>query len=284
MPHCATCDDWLVGGEGTGVNPKTAIDGVGIWEWIPKDSVYRQVTKGVDPTFYTTLVSWKQNLHTYSTTYSAGVLPSPIFSFGHYGIYACRHIGQGNNPGCDPVNDYEGSSYHSWCRAFDLTQVRWGTGTGPTSRMGIIPAGGGGLLAGDHASTSQTLRRRYLGVNAICLKYFKNTLNGWTPDHSNHIHMDNSKPVGVLDKTHMATVRFVQAACNNLNGASLDIDGLWGDLTTAAFTAANAAMCFNVDVFTSSTAWKDWCSMIAKHGFRNQALGYYKYSTVNCPL
>lgn len=278
MAHCATCDNWLAPGNN---NPRTAIDGVNIWEWT--GSAYLNLTKGVDSTFYNTLISWKQNLHTYSTTYSGGVLPSPIFSFGHYGIYNCRHIDQPAGTVCGS-NSYGGPSYHSWSRAFDLTQVRWGTGAGPTSVMGYPPATvPNPLTTGDHASSSQTLRRRYLGVNAICLKYFKNTLNGWTSGHSNHIHIDDSLTVGVLDKTHKATVRFVQAACNNLNGANLTIDGLWGSQTSAAFSAANLAMCFNADVFTSSARWKDWCSMIAKHGFRNQPLGYYKYTTTNCP-
>jgi hypothetical protein len=185
-------------------------------------------------------------------------MPAGIYSLGHLGVYSCRHVSGTSTP-----------SYHSWARAFDLAFVRFGTSSGPYVD----------LRNGAHASSSRTTRRRYLAVNAIACRYFKNTLNGWTPDHANHIHVDNSLTRAALDKTHKATVRFVQAALNNFNGEGLAIDGAWGSLTTAAWDRGVSALCFTPNAFTSNTGWAAWCGLVAQHGFKDKTFGYYKYSS-----
>lgn len=102
-------------------------------------------------------------------------------------------------------------------------------------------------------------------------------MDGWyNAAHNNHIHMDNSLEFGPLDTSSESTVKFVQAVCNNFNGASLTINGNWSQ-TQAAFNSANSAMGFTPNALTSSTAWAEWCAMIAKHGFRDKALGFYIY-------
>jgi hypothetical protein len=68
----------------------------------------------------------------------------------------------------------------------------------------------------------------------------------------------------------------VQAACNLLNGESLDIDGAWGPLTTAAYERLLDA--FNLgckDPLTSTTDAKQFLSFIVRHGTANEAAGYW---------
>jgi hypothetical protein len=122
----------------------------------------------------------------------------------------------------------------------------------------------------------------YLAVDASGRRYFKYTLNGWygnlvSDNHVFHIHVEDHA-TSVLDKSKIADVSFVQAVCNNFNGAGLKIDGVWGPATRDAFRAINNAWSFSAntcDPETSSSAWFEWNNLVMKHGFSDRAAGAY---------
>ena len=227
-------------------NPKTfdGIDGTPIKYGSPGN--YRRIEIQAETAFHTRMKNWVGTLRLFSRTYGP-----PAFNelqwLGHAGAYVCKD-------GC-----------HGQGRAFDLNYVKWNS-----YALNIF--------GGAHASAARGVRRRYLAVDASCRRWFKYTLNGWYPNHHNHIHFDNHT-APVLSKTSTSDVRFVQAVCNNFNFAGLTIDGNWGPATQRAWQKINNKFAYEPTTyrpFSSVSGYAVWLNLVMKHGFKNVPAGYYK--------
>jgi hypothetical protein len=171
---------------------------------------------------------------------------------GHIGFY---------NPNPPPQG-----SCHCAGKAADISKIQWN---------GVAFQ----ACNGDHASGNRTVRRRYLAVDASIRRYFKWALDGWfDSDHHDHIHSSShyTTPNIVLDKNARSDTVFVQAVCNNFNGAGLVIDGDWGPLTDAAFSDINSAWNFSVskcNPFNSHSAYVNWLHRPIAAGFADIGAG-----------
>ncbi len=198
-------------------------------------SYSRRVIK-CERTFYTMLVDWMQTLRFNSDIFGPPGM-NDLRWIGHVGAYVCK-------PGC-----------HGQGRAIDINRIQW-------NGMAVDMHGG------DHASNDRTVRRRYLAVDASCRRYFRYTLDGWyNADHTNHIHVDDhSQPV--FSKDSVSDVGFIQAVCNNFDGAGLPADGQWGPKTQDAWHSLNAAWGYNgCDPFSNRVTTAEWCDFVMAHGF-----------------
>jgi hypothetical protein len=202
---------------------------------VPKASAER--------TFYDKCVEWRDTLELESAAHGNSHY-NKLEMIGHIGFFVSKY-----------------NSCHCIGKAFDLTKVKWnGVDSEPCD--------------GDHASPFRTQRRRYLAVDASLRKHFKWVLDGWYDAlHANHIHASAHYPLQstiVLDKNSQSDTVFVQAVCNNFNGANLVIDGIWGPATGAAFNDINLDWDFSVaacDPFTSHDAYVDWLHRVMIAGF-----------------
>jgi hypothetical protein len=111
--------------------------------------------------------------------------------------------------------------------------------------------------------------------------YFKDTLDGWyttancadDDSHLNHIHVAShfATPDIVLDKNSCPDTLFIQAVCNNFDGAGLSIDGGWGPATDNAWDHINNVWnwggggCGNV--FQNHDAYSKWLHRVVYAGF-----------------
>lgn len=228
-------------------NPKTfdAIDGTPIKYKFPDG--YERIDVKTTTGFYNKLEAWISTLRYFSKTY-AGSWFNTLQWIGHAGAYVCK-------AGC-----------HGQGRAFDVNRVEW---NGYAVKM----------LAKDHADPDRTRRRRYLAVDACCRRHFKYTLDGWyNSDHHNHIHIDNHT-VPVLSRQSESDTKFVQAVCNNFNGAGLAVDGDWGPLTENAFDNINREWGYsiaNCNPFNDQSHYAEWCNQVMRHGFDDVTAGTYQ--------
>ena len=93
-------------------------------------------------------------------------------------------------------------------------------------------------IAGDHVAQSLAKRRRYWALAALMRSRSAFVLHGhFDAAHRDHIHQDNGGPRPFTTGSP-ATVKLVQAVCNNIYGNSLAIDGAFGPRSQAALTAA----------------------------------------------
>jgi len=214
---------------------------------------YGQREIRAERSFYRKLEDWIWSLRTFSSTYGPKGLQQ-VRWIGHVGAYVCK-------TGC-----------HGRGRAIDLNRVQW---NGAATDM----------YGGDHASTNRTARRRYLAVDACCRQYFKYTLDGWyNAQHTNHIHIDDHT-TPVLDKSSKSDTGFVQAVCNNFNGAGLTVDGVWGTSTQEAWRALNKKWGYGgCDPFSSQLAYSDWCRFVMAHGFRDVGASAAVYRSALCSV
>lgn len=231
--------------------PKTfdAIDGVPIKYGSPGNYARRAVKS--EQSFYNKLKDWVIALRPMSATYGGPEL-SDLRWIGHAGAYVCK-------PGC-----------HGLGRALDVNRIQW---NGMTADM----------FGGDHASADRSVRRRYLAVDASCRRFFKYTLDAWYNDqHENHIHVDDHA-APILSKASTSDTGFVQAVCNNFDGAGLVIDGLWGPATQGAWQDLNAVWGYGgCDPFTSAAAYGEWCNFVMAHGFADVGASSAVYDSPVC--
>ena len=96
-------------------------------------------------------------------------------------------------------------------------------------------------IRGDHASLQQWRRRRYLGTEGTIRQHFRWVLNGHYPNHADHFHFDTSGLPVRLSVGSKSDTLFIQAVCNDFNGAELVVDGVWGPKTRTAFDALLSA-------------------------------------------
>lgn len=212
---------------------------------------YVRKTIKAERDFYQQLVDWLGTLKYFSSTYGPKAL-SNVSWIGHVGAYVCK-------AGC-----------HGRGRAIDLNRVQW---NGAATDM----------YGGDHAATNRTVRRRYLAVDAACRKHFKYTLDGWyNTQHTNHIHVDDHT-APILDRASASDAGFVQAVCNNFNGAGLTVDGVWGASTQDAWRDLNQTWGYvGCDPFSSRSAYGDWCNFVMAHGFRDAGATSAVYRSFLC--
>lgn len=212
---------------------------------------YVKKTIKAERDFYQQLVDWLGTVKYFSSTYGPKALSS-VSWIGHVGAYVCK-------AGC-----------HGRGRAIDLNRVQW---NGAATDM----------YGGDHAATNRTVRRRYLAVDAACRKHFKYTLDGWyNAQHTNHIHVDDHT-APILDKSSASDTGFVQAVCNNFNGAGLTVDGAWGTSTQDAWRDLNQTWGYvGCDPFSSRSAYGDWCNFVMAHGFRDAGAASAVYRSFLC--
>lgn len=243
------CDDSTTCGM---TNPRqfSSIDGTPI-KYSGSCSGWTQQSVRAESAFYDRSVSWIQTLRFFSSSYGGSGF-GQLNWLGHVGFYVCS----GNKPTC-----------HKRGLAMDLSWVKWG---GYTLK----------ICNGAHASSSREVRRRYLAVDASLRRYFHWVLDGWfNTDHHTHIHASLHHTTPYLDKNARSDVVFVQAVCNNFNGAGLTIDGIWGSQTESAWRAINSAWGYDTsicDPTTNSSAWAEWCNQVMRHGFANVAAGAYQ--------
>jgi hypothetical protein len=125
-----------------------------------------------------------------------------------------------------------------------------------------------------HAAPDPVQRRRYIGVDALCRTTFDYVLDGWyNPAHHDHIHCDaewaESHPI-VLDKGRESHTGFCQAACNDIFGYSLKIDGRWDADTEAAMAEAQGRTGVDGDLTRSAESWGSWLREVASAGLRGE--------------
>ncbi|HET9311484.1 MAG TPA: extensin family protein [Actinomycetota bacterium] len=226
-----------------------AIGGTPVRYGSPGDYVRRTIS--CERSFYGDLVDWLKSLKYFSDAFG-GTQMNGVDFIGHAGAFVCK-------PGC-----------HGRGLALDINRVQW---AGVACNM----------FGGDHASGTRRVRRRYLAVDASCRKFFKYTLDGWyNAQHTNHIHVDgHTRPV--FDKQSVSDVGFIQAVCNNFDGAGVTVDGSWGPRTQRAWDATNDAWGFNgCNPFASEVAAAEWCNFVMAHGFADEGASASVYRSLLC--
>ncbi|HEX6946249.1 MAG TPA: hypothetical protein VF246_02750 [Acidimicrobiia bacterium] len=181
------------------------------------------------------------------------------------------HVGTGRGGCC---GGSVGPSWHYHYRAWDIDRIQWSD----SSFLDICNHA--------HASSSRKTRRQYIAVDAILRRYYGTVLDGWYDSkHVNHFHVDSGCTVGPLSKTKKSHTVFIQAAANNLIGTNLTIDGVWGPLTQNAYQAMLVSLCMTcLNPLSNTSHFLTFLAYIAMHGFKDQALGYYKYSCTPCAV
>jgi hypothetical protein len=212
---------------------------------------YVRRTVRAEKQFYQQLVDWVQTLRFFSGTYGGRHIES-LNWIGHVGAFVCKD-------GC-----------HGRGRAIDINRIQW---NGNATDM----------FGGDHTASDRTVRRRYIAVDAACRKHFKYTLDGWyNAQHTNHIHIDDHT-APILDRGSASDTGFVQAVCNNFNGAGLAVDGSWGPATQAAWRDLNQTWGYvGCDPFSSRGAYGDWLNFVMAHGFSDSTAAAAVYRSFLC--
>jgi len=147
---------------------------------------------------------------------------------------------------------------HGEGRAIDVDTVTW-------ESFSISPFGR------QHASPDVVVRRRYLALDAMCRTAFSWVLDGWFNDeHGDHIHCDDSSEL-ILTTTARSTVAFCQAACNDVYGANLAVDGQWGPMTRAAVDDALRRSRIDGDPTVDRDTWQAWLRVISQVAFTGEA-------------
>lgn len=149
---------------------------------------------------------------------------------------------------------------HGQGRAFDIDMVRWVNGSSrPYEQY--------------HSSSNRTLRRRYLGLNALCQRHFKWVLNGWyDAAHEDHIHVDDVGGALLLNKSSKSDVTFIQAMCNDVMGSNLVIDGVYGPNTDTEYRKSKDRVDITGDTSSDQGAWRLWCWRTGVPAFRDDSI------------
>ena len=147
-------------------------------------------------------------------------------------------------------------------------------GAGTAMDLDLLRFSGGTVISPieQHHAGSQTVRRRYLAVDATCRTYFRFVLDGWyNAAHEDHIHSDlGGLPVRCVTSSE-SDVKFVQALCNAHMASGLAVDGVWGPLTQGAFDQARSRLGVSGNPHTDSAAWRSFLLAASRRGFADQA-------------
>ncbi len=211
----------------------STIDGTPVYYWRSTWGNTTPRTWYCTNAFYDSLVVWVRALRSASSAYGS---LSYLVSAGFY------------------VNK---TGQHGAGTAMDLDYLAWSGGAVSSPIQ-------------QHHVASQQLARRYLAVEATTRRYFRYVLDGWYPNHSDHIHADFGGLPVLCQKASEADTKFVQGLCNNHLGSGLVIDGVWGPLTQSAFNTAMSRLGISGDPHTSSTTWRAFLVASSQRGFANQ--------------
>lgn len=197
--------------------------------------------------FKQTCDAWMNRLEAESDLHG-GARYNTLQNMAHIGMFVCK-------PGC-----------HGQGKALDIRRIKW-------NDVDCCPG------AGDHSASDRTVRRRYLAVDAVCRMYFKDVLDGWYTtancaddnSHLNHIHVASHFATNniVLDRDSCPDTLFVQAVCNNFDGAGLAVDGAWGPATEGAWDHINNVWGWGGcgSPFMSHDAYEKWLHRVVYAGF-----------------
>ncbi len=147
-------------------------------------------------------------------------------------------------------------SWHHTARAFDISRINsttgWYVDTNWSWRQSALHI------------------RAYLAMVALTRFWFKNTLTAWyNTDHYNHIHFDNGVALTPFNKARADTV-IIQAACKYIDGASIPIDGVYGDSTrTALINLRNKIAPNAANMFSDLEHTRLFLLAVALHGVSN---------------
>jgi hypothetical protein len=233
---------WWIGNSSWELRHRTGYDGFGIGVHGVTHSAGN--TESIRSGFADDCDTWIENLNAYSGVYAN----TQVAWVGEVGT-------QVDKPGM-----------HQLGRAFDLTAIHFGNGDHFD--------GNASWRAGTEG------RRLYVGVAAMCRRYFGTVLTAWyNADHQNHIHFDNEFGSGVISEEKRSDTCLVQAAAVHLNGESIAIDGAWGQATQDAYLRLITD--FNMKCYdpkTNASHARIFLGLIAQHGFNNKAAGFYQAS------
>jgi hypothetical protein len=150
--------------------------------------------------------------------------------------------------------------YHGLGRAFDLDVVRW-------SRVACRP------IRRHHANRARTIRRRYIGIDALARRWFKYVLDGWyNAAHRDHIHVDDGGGALVFNPRYRSDVVFIQAAVNDMISGRLVIDGIYGPLTDRAFVRLKNRLGVPHRVSSQPRVYRRFLWRLAYYALRNRTL------------
>jgi len=122
---------------------------------------------------------------------------------------------------------------------------------------------------GDHASSSLARRRRYWALAALFRSRSAHVLHGeYNAAHRDHIHHDDGGPFA-FTTTSEATVKLVQAVCNDIYGTSprLVVDGDFGSASQTALRDAMQRVHLEGDV-SDLVQWRRFLRRTGRLGFR----------------
>ena len=206
-------------------------------------------SENFNSTFHQQLGFAFAGLNGYATIYG----PGTIDWIGDVGAKVCK-------TGC-----------HSTGRALDITAVRLGS---TVYDMNVIW----------RSTQSLANRRKYLAIWAALRRDCTTILTAYyNSAHHNHIHADiDSDTTPPVIRTYMQTdTKLVQHTCNLINGASLAVDGVWGSLTSAAYSSL--LQNFKLHCKSPTTNYWDmrlFVEYICLTAMSNKSAGHYAYS---CP-
>ena len=110
-------------------------------------------------------------------------------------------------------------------------------------------------------------RHRVIGTSARRLA--ETTGTSWATTIRPTFHVADPSQA-VLDKDDQSDCAFIQAVCNDFNGANIPVDGVWGSATQTAWGNLNDAWNFNqggCKVFEEHSSTAIWCNHVMANGF-----------------
>ncbi|MEZ5406951.1 MAG: extensin family protein [Acidimicrobiales bacterium] len=155
---------------------------------------------------------------------------------------------------------------HSTGRAFDLTAVKLGPNL---YDMNVIW----------RSTQPREAQRKYLAIWAAMRRDCATVLTAaYNTDHHNHIHIDTDAGAQTppLRTSARTDTMLVQTACNLLNGASLTVDGSWGNKTSAAYQALLGA--FRLQCTSPTTNYnhlRGFVELICRTAMADQSAGAF---------
>ncbi|HEY6738408.1 MAG TPA: extensin family protein [Actinopolymorphaceae bacterium] len=190
--------------------------------------------------FYDALVAWVRRLRSLSAEAGYSGL-SFITSAGAYV----------NKPG-----------QHGAGTAIDIDEIGWSDGK-ICRPIGL-----------DWNSSNGALRKRYYALDATLRAHFRWSLDRtYNAAHHDHIHSDFGGLPVVLGTGSSSDVGWVQASLNELMGAGLAVDKIWGPLTQGAFDTSRQRLgVTSGNPHTTTSVYRAWLDAVARKGFANQTI------------
>lgn len=148
---------------------------------------------------------------------------------------------------------------HGAGTAFDLDEIQYDGGpfVSPIDRH--------------HEASEQASRRRYYAVDAITRATFRWVLDAnYNAAHEDHIHQDFGGLPVILGTDSSSDVLFIQGMLNEMQGAGLEVDGVWGPLTEEAFEDSKDNLDVSGDPVDSGDDYVTYLEAVATKAFANE--------------